>query len=138
MGIWSQLTGLCSAKPEVKQDRLPNPLESSPIVSPGIVIWDLENCAVPASYLSQLPTLVRAMRIAFRASSVVTAAAMPPSDAGIIEQLRALSHCDVEICSYFRPERCSGSASKYSSADYVLKRVCMAYPVAYPRAVPDH
>ncbi len=90
---------------------------------PGIVIWDLENCAIPARLNEQLPTLVKALRSSFRASRVVTAAEIPATGTAKTDQLRALSYSDVEVLTFLRPDSINTSAKKHSSADYMLKRV---------------
>lgn len=88
-----------------------------------IVIWDLENCAVPLCYRKDLAKLVRALKSDSQACRVVTAAAVPPTDPGAADQLQAMSDCDVEVLSFTRPRHASSSAKKYNCADYVLKRV---------------
>lgn len=120
--MWDCLTCLFSSKADHKVAEAADTFDT---VSPGIVIWDLENCAVPARYLEQLQALVKATRASFKASRVVTAVATPPSDAGVLAQLRELSYCDVEVLSFLRPQKPFSSASKHSSADYMLKRVCL-------------
>lgn len=120
MGMWNCLTCLFSSQANHTVAKAADTFDT---VSTGIVIWDLENCGVPARYLEQLPELVKATRAAFHASRVVTAVATPPADAGVLAQLRELSYCDVEVLSFLRPEKSNSSASKHSSADYMLKRV---------------
>ena len=125
MGLWDILTRLLtpSASPVLREDssskELPRPAR------PGIVVWDLENCSVPASFTKQLPTVVRALRSISGASRVITAVATPVS-AAVNEQLQMLLHCDVEVLTVMRPERSASSERKHSSADYLLKRVRLA------------
>ena len=100
---------------------------------PGIVIWDLENCAVPARCNEQLPALVKALRSSFRASRVVTAAEIPATNKAKTDQLRALSYSDVEVLTFLRPDTVNSSETKHSSADFMLKRVSceiMSWPLA--------
>ena len=126
MGIWDKLTKLLapSASPAPQKEPIArkNPLPSRP----GIVIWDLENCSVPASFTTQLPGIVRALRSTCRASRVVTAVATPVT-AAVSEQLQMLLHCDVEVLTVMRPERSASSEQKHSNADYLLKRVWLAW-----------
>lgn len=87
------------------------------------MIWDLENCPIPTGHSHQVPAIVKFLRSCFRASRVVTAAANPCSP-GLTEQLRALTYCDVEVLTFFRPA--IASERKHSCADYMLKRVLSA------------
>ncbi|KAK9867156.1 hypothetical protein WJX84_004053 [Apatococcus fuscideae] len=93
---------------------------------PGIVIWDLENCAIPARFNDQLPALVKALRSSYRASRVVTAAEIPATNTAKTDQLRTLSYCDVEVLTFLRPDS-NSSAKKHSSADYMLKRALQRF-----------
>ena len=124
--IWQQLArSFFGHQSEISAEETePKGTSANSAAPPGIVIWDLENCTVPTRLNQQLPLLVKALRSAFRASRVVTAAEIPTSDKGTVEQLRALSYCDVEVLTFLRPDKAASSAKKHSSADYMLKRVC--------------
>lgn len=123
-GFWKLVAKLAGqSQPSGGKSKEKSPEPPFPGAPPGIVIWDLENCGIPASCTPGIPTLVRALRSAFHASRVVTAAAVPPSTTGVTEQLRALSYCDVEVLTFVRPDKSSITARKHSSADYMLKRV---------------
>lgn len=123
MGLWDKLTQLlspaASPAPRLKE---PTSGELTSPARPGIVIWDLENCSIPAGFSNQLPAIVRALRTTSGASRVVTAVATPVP-AAVNEQLQLLLHCDVEVLTVMRPQRGSISEKKHSSADYLLKRV---------------
>ena len=107
------------ASSSYERERAPEDGRAAP---PGIVIWDLENCAIPARFNDQLPALVKALRSSYRASRVVTAAEIPATNTAKTDQLRTLSYCDVEVLTFLRPDS-NSSAKKHSSADYMLKRV---------------
>lgn len=119
-GFWEDLASFLNCRSEGRQRILE--AQSPGSVPAGIVIWDLENCPIPTGYSHQVPAVVKVLRSHFRASRVVTAAANPCSS-GLTEQLRALTYCDVEVLTFFRPVNASASENKHSCADYMLKRV---------------
>ncbi|KAK9817637.1 hypothetical protein WJX74_010962 [Apatococcus lobatus] len=126
MGLWDKLSSFLapSAGPPPRQE--PRPGELARPAPPGIVIWDLENCGVPASFSKQLPAIARALRSTSGASRVVTAVAVPVSPS-VTEQLQALVHCDVEVLTVMRPQKSATSEKKHSNADYLLKRALQRF-----------
>ena len=122
MGLWDKLTSFLAPSPDPSARKEPKARELATTAPPGIVIWDLENCGIPASFSKQLPAIVKALRSTSGASRVVTAVAVPVSPS-VTEQLQALSHCDVEVLSVMRPQKPATSERKHSNADYLLKRV---------------
>ncbi len=125
-GFWSavaRLAGRTQTLGYEHKETSVRPSRTAVPLSQGIVIWDLENCGIPACYTPHIPSLVRALRSTFLASRVVTTAAVSPSTVGLTEQLRAVSHCDVEVLTFVRPAKSSITAKKHNNADYLLKRV---------------
>ena len=123
--FWQDLASLLGSRLEGEPRQGALEAQSPGSVPAGIVIWDLENCPLPTGYGHQVPALVKMLRNHFRASRVVTAAANPCTS-GLTEQLRALTYCDVEVQTFFRPVNASASEKKYSCSDYMLKRVLSA------------
>ena len=121
MPVWASLKKLFTASKE--DESVSESLVGEAITPPStrIVIWDLENCAVPSKYCKDIPKLVKALKANVQTCRVVTAVAAPTTQPSAADQLRALSECDVEVLSF--PRQRSGSAKKYNSSDYVLKRV---------------